>query len=99
MAEATDIIGESKDSLAQPNGPTYAEGDGRVMYVGWLPDGPYGCAGFRAVIEFPSGPPNMPASVVWRGTPVRIEIVEDTNKPPTLTTAEEPGSEGVKEKE
>ena len=50
----------------------YEEGDGRVVFVGHLPEGPYGPGGRYAVIEFPSGPPPLKMSVVWDGTPVTI---------------------------
>jgi hypothetical protein len=31
---------------------------------------------FRAVIEFPDGPPGWPISIVWQGWPINITFVE-----------------------
>jgi len=72
MSDATDKICDSIDKLAQPTGPTYAQGQGRVIYAGWLPEGHWGVAGFRAIVEFPHGPPDWPWSVIWEGTPVTL---------------------------
>ena len=54
----------------------YQEGDGRVVFVGELPECEKFPAGKYAVVEFPSGPPKLPFSVVWNGTPVRIELAQ-----------------------
>lgn len=55
-------------------GPIYEEGDGRVCYLGWLDNDGSGVAGFRAVIEFPHGPPSLPLRVVWDGTPIVLSL-------------------------
>ncbi len=56
--------------------PTYREGTGRVVFAGWLEDDGTGTSGFRVVIEFPNGPPDLPFSTVWEQTPVRLTVVE-----------------------
>ena len=63
-----------EDCVKQPGGPVYAEGEGRVVHMGWASDLSSEVSGFRAVIEFPHGPPNLPMSVVFNGTPVTLSI-------------------------
>lgn len=43
---------------------------GIVRAIGW---GEFdGREGFRAIVEFPDGPPDLPFSVIWNAQPVRI---------------------------
>lgn len=58
----------------------YAKGQGRVIRMGWINvaddnDDDASDIRFCAVVEFPSGPPNMSLGVVWNGLPVCIEVL------------------------
>lgn len=53
--------------------PEYAVGDARAEHFGQieLKDGRI----FRgAIITFPAGPPDIPFSVVWNGTPLTLAV-------------------------
>lgn len=51
-----------------------------VERIGWEDDGK-----FRAVLTFPSGPPDIPLSIVWGWHPVRIVVVEESDNASELT--------------
>lgn len=50
-----------------------AKGDGLITSLGWDIDED-GRKFFRAIVEFPEGPPPIPPTVIWKSRPVRIEI-------------------------
>jgi hypothetical protein len=72
MGHPTDPFAMDSDE-PQPDGPTYEPGDGVVRFIGWSECGDSGVSVFRAIIEFPHGPPDLPASIVWDRQPVKIE--------------------------
>ena len=49
----------------------YQPGQGRVVFAGWK-ERETGSREFVVEIVFDSGPPDLPASVVWQGTAVTI---------------------------
>jgi hypothetical protein len=48
---------EMVGQIAQERLRIFEPGDGCVLYVGWTAADQYGTAGFRAIVEFPQGPP------------------------------------------
>lgn len=59
--------------------PVYEMGDCRVRHVGniELKDG---CIYNGAIVDFPAGPPDLPFSVIWDETPVRMTLKSPTPK-------------------
>lgn len=45
-----------------------------IERIGWEDDGR-----FTATLHFPSGPPDIRASVVWRKIPVRLVVIEESD--------------------
>lgn len=63
----------TKDSAGCSLDPEYQEGDACAVHLGTieLKDGRV----FKGVIlEFPAGPPALPLSVVWDGTPLTLSL-------------------------
>ena len=69
---------DAKDAGPQPGGPVYEAGDARAVRLGWMKFDDEQTESFRVVLEFPQGPPKLPMSVVWQGTPLTISIKQAT---------------------
>jgi hypothetical protein len=48
---------------------------GIVTSMGWT--GPQNKQKFRAIVEFPNGPPHLPVAMVWEHWPVNIVRTDD----------------------
>lgn len=50
---------------------------GIVRRIGWEKDEETGLPVFRAIVEYPNGPPSLPFAVVWGKIPVEIVVIEN----------------------
>ena len=68
---------------------TYAPGDAVAVRVGFMrfADEDFDRAG--VFLEFPAGAPNLPFSVVWDGTPLRITLADEQVTAPTPAQPEQ----------
>ena len=48
-----------------------------IKHMGWKVS--RGKKTFMATLVFPDGPPSLPLSVVWNGTPIRLVVEEPDN--------------------
>lgn len=73
------MLDKDEDVAVNP-GPSYEPGDGVVRFVGWCDEGDSGVSSFCAIIDFPMGPPDLAANVVWERLPVRVVLKDQSSK-------------------